>query len=95
MSIESSLNIVCLESPAFYALIDEVVERINITHSLPEKKWIQGDEAMELLGISSKTTLQKMRDEGKIRFTHPEKRIILYDKESINDYLEKHSRDTF
>ena len=35
------------------------------------------------------------RDEGKIRYSQPEKKIILYDVDSINDFLEKNSKDTF
>jgi hypothetical protein len=42
-------------------------------------KWISDDEAMRKLRITSKTTLQKLRDEAKIRFTHPEKKLILSD----------------
>ncbi|MEQ8924332.1 MAG: helix-turn-helix domain-containing protein, partial [Fulvivirga sp.] len=60
-----------------------------------EDKWIPTEDAMRLLGIKSKTTLQKLRDEGKIRFAQPQKRIILYDRESINEYLEKHAKETF
>ena len=44
---------------------------------------------MKKLRIKSKATLQKMRDEGVIKFSQPEKKIILYDADSINDYLEK------
>lgn len=90
----NTLNIICLQSDAFYALIDEVVEKVNTKHHLTPNKWIQTEEAMSLLGISSKTTLQKMRDEGKIRFSHPEKRIILYDRDSILAYLESNARNT-
>lgn len=43
---------------------------------------------MHAMNIKSKTTLQKLRDEGKIRFTQPQKKIILYDRESIEQYLE-------
>jgi hypothetical protein len=45
-----------------------------------------------LLSIKSKTTLQKLRDEGKIRFTQPQKRLILYDRSSIAAYLERNAR---
>ena len=38
---------------------------------------------------------QKLRDEGKIRFSQPEKKIILYDLDSIHAYLNKHSHATF
>lgn len=50
---------------------------------------------MRLLNIKSKTTLQKLRDEGRIRYTQPEKKIILYDRDSIDAYLENNSKDTF
>jgi hypothetical protein len=58
-------------------------------------KWIDDIEAMRLLGITSKTTLQKLRNEGKIRYSHPEKKIILYDADSIDAYLELHAGDIF
>jgi hypothetical protein len=48
-----------------------------------------------MLGISSKTTLQRFRDEGSIRFTQPSRKIILYDRDSILVFLEQHAKDTF
>jgi Helix-turn-helix domain len=89
------MDVICLEEQAFYVLLDKVVQRIKETNSIEEDKWISGEEAMKKLRITSKTTLQKMRDEGKIRFSQPEKKIILYDSDSINEYLEKHSKDSF
>lgn len=82
-----------MEDEAFYALIESVVKRIKDKEGIKEDKWISTDEAMNKLRIKSKTTLQKLRDEGAIRFSHPEKRIILYDTDSINEYLNKHSSD--
>ncbi len=58
-------------------------------------KWMDKKEAMQLLRIKSATTLQKLRDEGKIRFSQPEKKHIVYDRGSINDYLEAHAREPF
>ena len=58
-------------------------------------KWIDGEEAMLLLNIKSTTTLQKLRDEGKIRFSQPQKKIILYDRDSISEYIERYVRETF
>lgn len=91
----SRLEVICLESEAFYALIDEVVERLKEKNKLSQDKWIDDEEAMRLLRISSKTTLQKYRDEGMIRFTQPSRKIILYDRDSIDEFLEKNSKDTF
>ena len=89
------MEVICLQDSAFYSLIEQVVERIKEKNGIQEDKWISPEEAMQKLRISSKTTLQKLRDEGKIRFSHPEKKIILYDMESINEYLEKHVQETF
>ena len=90
----NNLNIICLESEAFYALIDEVVNRLKDKNGV-EEKWIDDEEAMRLLHISSKTTLQKYRDEGSIRITQPSKKLILYDRESILDFLNLKAKDTF
>jgi hypothetical protein len=89
------MEVICLQDEAFYMLINEVVERIKEKNNSKEDKWISGTEAMQKLRIKSKTTLQKLRDEGRIRFSQPDKKIILYDVDSIQEYLSKHSRETF
>ncbi|MEA5261058.1 helix-turn-helix domain-containing protein [Arcicella aquatica] len=65
------------------------------TNKVEKEKWISDDQAMQLLNIKSKTTLQKLRDEGKIRFSQPQKKIILYDRESIDKYLESNAHKMF
>jgi hypothetical protein len=83
------LEIICVESEAFYRLLDEVLRHYKCNEPKQQlEKWISGEEAMKMLRIKSKNTLQKMRDEGHIRFTQPEKKIILYDADSIREYLE-------
>ena len=89
------MEVICLQDEAFYKLIDEVVGRVKEKQHIKFDKWISGEEAMQKLRITSKTTLLKLRDEGKIRFSQPEKKLILYDAESINEYLEKHTKRTF
>ena len=89
------MQVVCLQEEAFYALFDKVVEHIELKRQDKPQKWIDGEEAMLLLKIKSMTTLQKLRDEGKIRFSQPQRKIILYDRDSINEYLEKNARETF
>lgn len=89
------MEIICLEEAAFYKLVEQVVERLKTSQVEKKDKWISDEEAMELLNIKSKTTLQKLRDEGKIRFTQPQRKIILYDRDSIDEYLEKNARNTF
>lgn len=89
------MEVICLEDVAFYALVEQVVARLKESNKTTKDKWISDEDAMKLLNIKSKTTLQKLRDEGKIRFSQPQKKIILYDRDSIMDYLDKNSRETF
>ena len=89
------MNLLAINEDDLYSLVEQVVARIKKDKGVTRDKWISGDEAMQQLRISSKTTLQKLRDEGKIRFTQPLPKLILYDSESIDAYLEKHSRNTF
>ena len=88
------LDIITLESKAFYALVEEVVSRLMEKHGAALDQWIDDEEAMQLLHISSKTTLQKYRDEGLIRYTQPSKNLILYDRYSIMEFLEYKAKDT-
>ncbi len=90
-----SANIICFESQAFYALIEEVVERIKDKNPIQQDQWIGDEDAMALLQISSKTTLQKYRDEGRIRYSQPSRKVILYDRASILEFIEEHAKNTF
>ena len=89
------MDVICLEDKAFYSLIETVVSRLKEKQDIKADKWISGEEAMLKLRIRSKTTLQKLRDQGSIRFSQPEKKLILYDLDSINQYLDKNSKETF
>ncbi|HBU79067.1 MAG TPA: DNA-binding protein [Muricauda sp.] len=89
------MQVVCLQEEAFYALFTKVIEHVESKRQDTLDRWVDGEEAMSILRIKSTTTLQKLRDEGKIRFSQPQKKIILYDRESIMEYIEKHARETF
>lgn len=89
------MQVICLEEAAFYTLVEEVVQRLKEKVGEDKEKWISDEQAMKLLNVKSKTTLQKLRDEGKVRFSQPQKKIILYDRQSIDEYLEQNARNTF
>ncbi len=90
------MNVICIEEKAFYNLLDRMFKYVQSQMEMDTPdKWIGKKEAMELLRIKSSTTLQKLRDEGKIRFSQPERKHIVYDRDSINDYLEAHAREPF
>ena len=84
------MEVICIETEAFYALVEEVYDRLKEKEKFQDK-WVDGEEAMRLLNVKSKTTMQELRDERKIRFSQPMKKIILYDRDSINEYLESKS----
>jgi hypothetical protein len=89
------MEVICLEDEAFFALLDRAVAHLKTSLNIKQDKWVSGEEAMKRLGITSKTTLQKYRDEGRIRFSQPDKKVILYDTDSIDTFLNKHARDEF
>lgn len=89
------MEVICIENTAFYKLVEQVAARVLESYSERPFKWVTPEKAMSLLNISSKTTMQKLRDEGKIRFSQPAKKTILYDLHSINDFLESHAREPF
>lgn len=89
------MEIICLEEKAFFEILDRVYSRLKTTYSIKEDYWISDDEAMKKLRITSKTTLQKYRDEGKIRYSELSPKHFLYHTESINAYIESKSKDTF
>ena len=93
--MQNDLKIICLESNAFHALVDEIVDRVSKSNNLIEDKWISKQEAKHLLRVSSDTTLQRLRDEGKIRYTQPERKMVLYDRDSILLFLEQNVREPF
>jgi len=81
---------VCLEEPAFYSLLDEVIDYVKQQDVSPDE-WIDTDEAMRLLKISSKTTLQVYRDNpnNPIQFSQLSRKVILYSRSSIEMFLEQ------
>ena len=89
------MEVICLQDEAFYQLIEEVVDRIKEKQKIKSDKWITPERAMEVLNVKSKTTLQKLRDTGAITFTQPQKKIILYDYDSIMEYLDQNSQKSF
>lgn len=89
------MELICLKREDLYFLVDEVVQVLKERHNIEEDLWISGNEAMRMLGVKSRTTLSKLRNEGKIRFSQPERKIILYYRQSILAYLERNTHEPF
>jgi hypothetical protein len=90
--MENKINakFICIDEPAYFEMIDVLYARLKGKEK--GDKWISGEEVMRLLHISSPTTLQKLRDISALRVSVISKKIILYDRESVNEYLEKKAR---
>ena len=90
------MNVIVLDSEAFEQLklefkgyvkqaLNEFIREKNIAET---SEWITIEEAMKLLPYKSKTTWQKLRDNGIIEISQsPGSRTILYSKKSIQKYL--------
>lgn len=89
-----NLEVICLETDAFYDLVDKVVDKM-MAERKEQAEWLSVDEAMNLLKITSRTTLQKLKNEGHVKFTQPMKKLTLFSRKSILAYLEKHSKESF
>lgn len=89
---ESNLKIICLESQAFKALVSEVATQLKQEFFSDLNPWIDEKEAMQLLRINSKTTLQKYRDEGKIDYRRLSPKQIIYRRESLLVFIENSSK---
>ena len=88
--LEANIKII-LNSDSVSSLLKKVAELLKEKNSEPPKRWLDSNEAMELLGVS-KNTLQKLRDKKAIRISRPpEVGKFYYDRESIMDYLDKHA----
>lgn len=84
---------ICLETPAFERLVQTVAQQLIEKQGIRNSKWVSKEDAMALLGVTSHTTLQRYRDERRIRFTQPDKKVILYDRESIEEFLNRNAID--
>lgn len=89
----NSNETICINTAAFYALLDQVIERVDEKYEQSkEPKWIASDEVMKMLNISSRTTLQTIKDSGDVRVSIMSKKVVLYDRQSVLAYIEKHSK---
>ena len=87
------MEVIVIESAAFYKLIEEVIRKMqtcqlgqSLKGSTMEREWLTQDEAMILLPYRSKTSWQRLRDGGKINFFQYGRKI-LYKRESILEFI--------
>lgn len=87
---------ICLNSDAFYELLDHLVEHITDTYKLEKaERWISTEECMSLLNIKSRTTIWELKTQGKITYSQVSKKVILFDRHSVLDFISKNKREIF
>lgn len=87
--MKENASFIVLESEAYKRLINDFMEiALEVGKNLNSNDWINEEEAKQLLGISSKSTLQRFRDEDKVKFSMVTPKNIQYSKKSILDYIE-------
>lgn len=91
----STIKVISMDEEAFFALIDKVVAHVDAKNNKKGDPWVDRTEAMRILGIKSKTTLQKLRTTGQIKFSQAKRRNIQYDRDSLYEYLERHAKERF
>lgn len=76
-------------------LISLTIQEYERVRGPTDKLWLSRDEAMEMLDISSKTTLQKLRNEGEIEYSEVSSKKFLYNRDSIMAFLERNAKKSF
>lgn len=61
-------QLLCLDEEKLFLLTDKLYGYIQEKHGKKDSEWISKEEAMQLLNCS-RGTMQKLRDEMKIRFS--------------------------
>lgn len=89
-------EIICINTRAYYALLDQVLEHIQEKFRLPkEPDWVDTETALQILNIRSRTTLQNLRDAGKVAFSQTTRKNILYRRQSLFEYIESATQNKF
>ena len=79
---------ICMDEEVYYDLKEGLINRLKTVNEIKYDPWIDVNEALRLLSITSQTTLKKFCDRGYIRVSKITEKIVLYDRQSILDFLE-------
>ena len=83
---------ICMDEEVYYDLKEGLILRMMQMHQVNHKPWITAAEAMSLLRISSQTTLKKFCNQGHIRVSKVTEKVVLYNRPSILEFIEKNEK---
>ncbi len=87
-------TLIGITTEALKQLITEAVAEIMQKQSIASYRWLTPEQAMARLNIG-KTSLYHLRITGAIRYSQMNRKTILYDSVSIDEYLSTHTKNTF
>lgn len=89
-------NLIMITEDNLFELLEKTISHLEKLQSKEHKKiWLDTNETKNLLSIKSDTSLFNLRSQGLIEYSQPSRKVILYKRDSILEYLEKHSHKTF
>lgn len=90
--MQNNANFIVFEKEAYYNVLNEFLKIAKETVRKENLSvWMSEEEAMNMLGVSSKSTMQKFRDEDRIIYSMVTAKNIRYNRESILNYIEQKS----
>ncbi len=81
-----------MDEQVYYDLKEGLIIRLMQMHQVDHEPWITAEEARSLLRITSQTTLKKFCDQGYIRVSKITEKIVLYNRPSILEFIEKNEK---
>ena len=80
------LDVICLETEAYYKLLGEVIDLVK-SQNQKEEDWVDRDQALSILKVGT-STLQTYRDQNLIRVSRLSKKHLMYYRPSLIKLLE-------
>lgn len=85
--MKENMQFIMMDTTAFDKLINQVIITVKAKMRKQPEDWIDEIGAMVLLGVSSKSTMQRFRDENRITYSAVTKKNIMYSRASILRYM--------
>ena len=89
------MNVIVIDTEAFYKLLDEqkriikeAFKELKLEAQTKPSDLVSWEDALKILPYRSKTKWQELRDQGLIDFVNIGKRKILYSKQSLLNYIQ-------
>jgi len=93
--MKENMQFVMMDTAVFDEIINQVITTVKMKMKTKPVDWIDEAKAKELLGVSSKSTMQRFRDEDRIIYSTVTKKNIMYSKSSILRYMEGKSNTQY